>query len=87
MLLATRRALLVCFLTLFSFAFAVENAASTVPNSDPTYRQLRDIGLSGEVLAVDNVTLKRDAATFHLHSGGPAIAHGNEQSETPHQGK
>ena len=80
MLLATRRALLVCFLTLFSFAFAVENAASTVPNSDPTYRQLRDIGLSGEVLAVDNVTLKRDAATFHLHSGSICFV-------TPVQGK
>jgi hypothetical protein len=80
MLLATRRALLVCFLTLYSSAFAFENAASTVPNSDPTYRRLRDIGLSGEALAVDNLTLKRDAATFHLHSGSICFV-------TPVQGK
>src|ERR1700751_2795033 len=39
------------------------------PNSDPTYQQLRNITLSGESIAVSNLTLKRDAGTFHLRSG------------------
>jgi hypothetical protein len=39
------------------------------PNSDFTYQQLRNIGLSGEAVAVSDLTLKRDAATFHLRSG------------------
>ena len=39
------------------------------PNSDPTYQQLRNLGLSGEAVSVSNFTLKRDAATFHLNSG------------------
>jgi hypothetical protein len=38
-------------------------------NSDPTYVQLRNVGLSGEAVAVNNLALKRDAGTFHLHSG------------------
>jgi len=38
-------------------------------NSDPTYRALRDLGLSGEAIAVKDMDLKRDAGTFHLHSG------------------
>jgi hypothetical protein len=49
-------------------ALAVENAAQA-PNSDPTYQQLRNIGLSGEAVSVKDLTLKRDAATFHLQSG------------------
>jgi Peptidase family M1 domain len=39
------------------------------PNSDPTYRQLRNLALSGEAVSVNNVTLKRDAGTFHFRSG------------------
>jgi len=69
MLFLVRPLALLSFLMLFSSAFAVENAASIAPNSDPIYRQLRDVGLSGEALAVNNLTLKRDAATFHLNSG------------------
>jgi hypothetical protein len=38
-------------------------------NSEPAYRQLRNLGLSPEAVAVSNLTLKRDAATFHLRSG------------------
>ncbi len=38
-------------------------------NSDPTYQQLRNVGLSGEVSAANNLVLKRDAATFTLRSG------------------
>ena len=49
-------------------ALAVENAAQA-PNSDPTYQQLRHIGLSGEAVSVKDLTLKRDAATFNLQSG------------------
>jgi hypothetical protein len=39
------------------------------PNSDPTYQQLRNLTLSGEAVGVTDLTLKRDAGTFHLHSG------------------
>ena len=38
-------------------------------NSDPVYQQLRNIGLGSESVSVSNFELKRDAATFHLHSG------------------
>jgi hypothetical protein len=58
----------VCALLCFS-AFAVENAPTPAPNSDATYQQLRNIGLSGDAVAVKDLTLKRDAATFHLRSG------------------
>jgi hypothetical protein len=52
--------------------FGVGLAAAPNPpaaNSDPTYQQLRNIGLSGESIAIEGVDLKRDAATFHLRSG------------------
>jgi len=39
------------------------------PNSDPTYQQLRNLTLGGEAVSVSNFELKRDAGTFHLHSG------------------
>ena len=39
------------------------------PNSDPTYQQLRSLTLGGEAVSVSNVTLKRDAGTFHFRSG------------------
>jgi hypothetical protein len=48
---------------------AVENSTQPAPNSDPTYQQLRNIGLSGEAVSVKDFTLKRDAATFHFQSG------------------
>ncbi len=38
-------------------------------NSDPTYQQLRTVGLSGEVSAANNLVLKRDAGTFTFRSG------------------
>src|SRR5207253_10322133 len=44
------------------------------PNSDPLYQQLRNIGLGGESVTVSNFELKRDAATFHLHSGTVCFA-------------
>jgi len=70
---------LVCAL-LCSAALAIENANPPVPNSDPSYRQLRSIGLSGEAVAVKDFTLQRDAATFHLRSGTVCFV-------TPVQGK
>lgn len=48
---------------------AGQNPASPPANSDPVYRQLRTIGLTGESYAVHDLDLKRDAATFHLRSG------------------
>jgi Peptidase family M1 domain len=39
------------------------------PNADSTYQQLRNLTLGGEAAAVTNFDLKRDAGTFHLHSG------------------
>ena len=39
------------------------------PNSDPTYQALRNLGLGGEAVTVNNVELKRDAGIFHLRSG------------------
>ena len=44
-------------------------AVSAGPNSDPAYRQLRNIKLGDDQFTVTNLDLKRDAATFHLRSG------------------
>jgi len=46
-----------------------QTAPAAGPNSDPVYQQLRNIGLGGDSVTVSNFELKRDAATFHLHSG------------------
>src|SRR5271166_4864978 len=54
--------------------------ASPAPNSDPTYQALRTLTLSGEAVTVSNFELKRDAGTFHLHSGTVCFV-------TPVQGK
>lgn len=43
--------------------------AAQQPNTDATYQQLRNVGLSGEVAAANNLVLKRDAATFTFKSG------------------
>jgi hypothetical protein len=48
-------------------ATAVETAST--PNSDATYRQLRNVGLGAEAVPVNDFILRRDAGTFHLHSG------------------
>ncbi|MGA7379430.1 MAG: hypothetical protein WBX03_01150 [Terriglobales bacterium] len=54
---------------LFAASLFAQDATPSAPNSDPTYQLLRNVGLSGEVVSVTEFTLKRDAATFHLHSG------------------
>lgn len=43
--------------------------AGPAPNSDALYQQLRNISVTGEAVSVTNLTLKRDAGTFHLRSG------------------
>jgi hypothetical protein len=48
---------------------AAQNAAPAGPNSDPTYQALRNLTLGGEAVSVSNFDLRRDAGTFHLHSG------------------
>jgi hypothetical protein len=63
---------LICPLAVVSF-LALASLAQTPPpvgpNSDPVYQQLRNIGLGSEAVSVNNFEFKRDAATFHLHSG------------------
>src|SRR5215467_4971112 len=53
---------------------AAQSPAAPAPNSDPTYQQLRNLGLSGEAVSVSNLILRRDAATFHLRSGTVCFA-------------
>jgi hypothetical protein len=48
---------------------AYAQSPAPAPNSDPTYQALRNSTLSGEAVSVNNLELKRDAGTFHLHSG------------------
>jgi len=48
---------------------AGQSAGPAGPNADPVYLQLRNIELKGDAYTVENIELKRDAATFHLTSG------------------
>ncbi len=69
--------------TILFTSFLPDYAADNPPaarNSDPTYQQLRNLTLSGEAVSVNNFELKRDAGTFHLHSGTVCFV-------TPVQGK
>ena len=43
--------------------------AQSGANSDPNYVALRNITLGSEAVSLTNFDLKRDAGTFHLHSG------------------
>src|SRR5215472_3546145 len=59
-----------CLLIAFSIATISSAVAQPpAPNSDATYQQLRNVTLSGDAVGVTNLTLKRDAGTFHLKSG------------------
>jgi len=69
----------IILLASFSLLYAADSPAAA-PNSDPTYQQLRNLTLGGEAVSVTNFTLKRDAGTFHLHSGTVCFV-------TPVQGK
>jgi hypothetical protein len=55
----------------FGFANPSAKAQTAAPgaNSDAAYQALRNLTLSGEAISVTGVELKRDAGTFHLHSG------------------
>src|SRR5437867_5706511 len=64
-----RLLVLVCLSALSLSVKAIEPATPMVPNSDPTYQQLRNLSLGSEAVSVNNVNLRRDAATFHLRSG------------------
>jgi hypothetical protein len=69
---ASRRIRLLVLVCLSAFSLpihAIEPATPMVPNSDPTYQQLRNLSLGSEAVSVNNFDLKRDAATFHLRSG------------------
>jgi hypothetical protein len=54
---------------LFAAVVMAQTGGSPSPNSDSDYQQLRNINLGGEAVSVSNLSLKRDAATFHLRSG------------------
>jgi len=69
----------IILLASFSLVYAADSPAPA-PNSDPTYQQLRNLTLGGEAVSVTNFDLKRDAGTFHLHSGTVCFV-------TPVQGK
>src|SRR5260370_18544492 len=85
LLLRTLRAVVVClaaavtltaepvlFAILGSLRVFIPVAAQSVQpgaNSDPTYQQLRNLTLGAEAVSVNNLELKREAGTFHLHSG------------------
>jgi hypothetical protein len=53
----------------FSINACSQNAPAIQPNTDPAYQQLRNVGLGSESITVNNVVLKRDAATFTLKTG------------------
>jgi hypothetical protein len=59
------------FTAIFLLSHSLFSADAPAPghNTDPTYQQLRGITLSGETVGVNNLTIHRDAATFHLRSG------------------
>ncbi|MGA9039818.1 MAG: M1 family aminopeptidase [Terriglobales bacterium] len=61
-------AVVVCLSAISASSYA-QTAPGAAPNSDATYQQLRNIGLSAEAVTVNNFELKRDAATFLLRSG------------------
>lgn len=43
--------------------------AERQPNANATYQQLRGLMPGGEIISVNNLELKRDAATFTFHNG------------------
>lgn len=80
-LASIRRSITVILVTLSFLAgvgFLTEVAppadAQNAPNSDPTYQALRGLTLGQESVTVSNFDLKRDVATFHLHSGTVCFA-------------
>lgn len=64
---ASRSVVLACLVLVV--ASAPQLHAGPAPNSDATYQQLRNITLSGESIAVNNLVLHREVGTFRLRSG------------------
>jgi hypothetical protein len=56
-----------CLFAVALFSGAISGQIS--PNSDGTYQQLRNISLQPTGIAVENLKIKRDAATFEFNSG------------------
>ena len=54
---------------LWAYLLAGVLLAQTTPNADGNYQELRSISLQAGGIAIDKVTLKRDAATFQFNSG------------------
>ncbi len=50
-------------------ACRAQTAYAPGSNADPTYQQLRNIGLGSEAVTVKNFELVRDGARFHFHTG------------------
>src|SRR5882724_9503163 len=70
MLALTRRTSgCVTVLLVLSFPLLAADTPVQGRNSDPAYQQLRTLALGTETIGVSNLTLHRDAATFHLRSG------------------
>ena len=70
MLALTRRTSgCVTVLLVLSFPLLAADTPVQGRNSDPAYQQLRNLTLGSESFGVSNLTLHRDAATFHLRSG------------------
>jgi Peptidase family M1 domain len=59
--------LVVAILSFSLFAFADQSIPDA--NSDPFYRQLREVAIGSESVAVTNFVLKRDAGTFTFKQG------------------
>jgi hypothetical protein len=55
--------------SVFCFCFSAHLFGQTTPNSDGNYQQLRNIALQSGGITVENVRIKRDAATFVLNTG------------------
>jgi hypothetical protein len=51
------------------FSVSALLSGQTTPNSDGFYQQLRNLSPQAGAIAIDKVTLKRDAATIQLNSG------------------
>lgn len=61
--------IVIAFLAVVTTPLLCQNQPTPIPNSDSTYQELRNLILAGEAVSVSNLTVKRDAGTFHFHSG------------------
>jgi hypothetical protein len=66
---SARSLTVVAMLAVILAGIAHAQNAPPPPNSDPTYQALRNLTLGSEAVSVSNFELKRDAGTFHFHSG------------------